>query len=180
MLTIEILGEESYDESEQKFVYLDSVILELEHSLVALSKWESKHEKPFLGKDEKTKEETLSYIYCMIVTPGIHPNIINRLENGHIAMVNEYISAKMTATWFTEHAPEPKSSETITSELVYYWISAMNLPIEVENWHLNRLFALIKIASIKSSKPKKMTRSEIAERNRKLNAERRKQLGTTG
>jgi hypothetical protein len=180
MLTITVPETELYDEKSSEFISLPSVTLELEHSLVALSKWESKYEKPFFAKDDKSSEEIHGYFEAMCVGPIPPRDIWHRLSPENSTAINEYLGAKMTATWFTEVGVPPKTSETVTSELIYYWMTALNIPFTCETWHLNRLFTLIRIANMKTAKPKKMSRAEVAQRNRELNAQRRKQLGTTG
>lgn len=180
MLTIVVPGVEMFDDQSQEFVTQGDVTLELEHSLVSLSKWESKHEKPFLGKQEKTTEETLDYVRCMIVTPNVSEEVISKLSEQNLMAVNEYIDSKMTATWFNEPPGAPKSRDVITAELIYYWMVVFQIPFQCEHWHLNRLFTLIRVCNIKQAKPKKMTRAELAARNRELNAQRREQLGSKG
>lgn len=180
MLTLTVGGTESYDEKTEKFVVVGGFQIQLEHSLVSLSKWESIHEKPFLGKDQKTPEEVLSYVRCMVVSPEIPPEVFSQLGEKHFELINDYLNAKMTATWFNDQPGTPRTSEVITSELIYYWMTVFNIPFECETWHLNRLFTLIRICNIKQAKPKKMSRSEMAARNRELNEQRKKQLGTTG
>lgn len=180
MLTIVVPGVEMYDEGTGEFVTKGDFTLELEHSLVSLSKWESKNEKPFLGREKKTTEETFDYIRCMVLTPNVPEEVFSKLTEENILAINDYIEAKMTATWFSDAPGAPKSRDVITAELIYYWMVVFQIPFECEHWHLNRLFTLIRVCNIKQSKPKKMSRSELAARNRELNAQRRAQLGSKG
>jgi hypothetical protein len=180
VLTITVGAEEIFDEGAGSFGTRGGVELQLEHSLVSLSKWESDHEKPFLGTSEKTQEEILDYVRCMVVSPNPPGDFLQKLSKDNLEAINAYIERKMTATWFVEQPGAPKSREVITSELIYYWMTVFNIPFECETWHLNRLFTLIRIANIKQSKPKKMTAAEVATRNRELNAQRKAQWGTRG
>lgn len=180
MLTITVFTAESYDENKKEFVGEDGVSLDLEHSLVSLSKWESTFEKPFLGAESKTSEETLAYIRGMVLTPNIAPEVFDKLSQTNFEAINGYIEAKMSATWFSEAPGAPRSRDVITSELIYYWMTVFQIPFECETWHLNRLFVLIRICNIKQAKPKKMSRNEVAARNRELNSQRKSQLGSKG
>lgn len=179
MLTITVKLNEFFDEETQEFIS-ESVTLEMEHSLVALSKWESEHEKPFLSSTTKTDEEALSYIKHMTLTPDVSPEVFDQLSAENLVEINAYIDAKMTATWFSDLSNTAKSREIITAELIYYWLITYQIPFETQYWHLNRLFTLIRVLNMKNAKPKKMSRSEIAARNRALNEQRRAKYDTSG
>jgi hypothetical protein len=180
MLKIIVPGVEMYDDQRQEFITVGDVKLELEHSLVSLSKWESFFEKPFLGEVDKTMDEVLGYIKAMTLTPEVPEEAFHKLSENNILEINEYIDANMTATWFHEAPGAPRSRDVITAEVIYYWMITFQIPFECELWHLNRLFTLIRVCNIKQAKPKKMSRAEIAARNRELNAQRKSQLGTSG
>lgn len=135
--------------------------------------------KPFLSKEPKTAAETIDYIKCMTITQNVDPKVYNSLTNKNIEDINKYIDEPMTATTFSE-VTNTKSREIITSELIYYWMFSLNIPMECQKWHLNRLLTLIRVCNIKNQPPKKMSRREIMNRNAALNAARRKKLNSTG
>lgn len=181
MLQITIqLSPEGWDEIKQEFVEPEIQVLELEHSLVSVSKWESKWCKSFLSNPEKTIDETKDYIRCMTITPNVDPEVYEYLSNDNITEINKYIEAPMTATYFNERKNNKGGRETITSELIYYWMIALNIPFECQHWHLNRLITLVRVCQIKNTPPKKMSRGEIMSRNAALNAARRQQMNTKG
>ena len=180
MLRITIPAAELWDEEKQEFVTTKEQTLQLEHSLVSLSKWESKWNKAFLGKQAKTSEETLDYVRCMTITQNVKPDVYGYLTPENINEINDYIDAPMTATHFSNERQGGVNRETVTSELIYYWMIALNIPFECQKWHLNRLLTLIKVCNIKNTPPKKMSRQQIMSRNASLNAARRKQLHSRG
>lgn len=180
MLSITIPEAEMFNENTQEFICTKEQTLYLEHSLVSLSKWESKWCKPFLTKQEKTYEETIDYIKCMTLTPHVSPEVYNLITNKNIEEVNSYIKAPMTATTFSKGQSSGISHEIVTSELIYYWMLELKIPFECQKWHLNRLLTLIKVCNVKNTPPKKMSRREILNRNHAINEARKKQLNTTG
>lgn len=179
MLTIVVPEREYFDDNKNEFVHTKEVTLQLEHSLVSLSKWEAKWNKPFLSSNDKTDEEILDYIRCMTITQNVDKSVYYRLSKENIEKINNYINLPMTATTFSDRNAS-RNKETITAEIVYYWMIALNIPFECQKWHLNRLLTLVKVCSIKNAPPKKMSKNEIFSRNRALNASRRKALGSRG
>lgn len=180
MLQIVIPGGEQWDEQTQEFKYAEGYTLSLEHSLVSLSKWESKWNKPFLSKDAKTAEETIDYIRCMTLTENVNPEIYYNLTNENITQVNDYIGESMTATTFTEEKSGKGGREIVTAELIYYWMIALQIPFECQYWHLNRLLTLVRVCNIKNAPPKKMSKRELMNRNAALNAQRKAKLNSKG
>lgn len=181
MLKITIAaGTEMWDEKNEEFIYPKNVTLQLEHSLVSLSKWESKWHKPFLGKEEKTAEETVDYIRCMTLTQNVDPSLYGFITNEVIRQVADYIDDPMTATWFSKEDKGPPSREVVTAELIYYRMVAYNIPFECQKWHLNRLLTLIRVCDVKNAPPKKVSKRDLATRNAAINAARRKALNSKG
>lgn len=181
MLTISIPDKELWDEKINEFVTIKGQTLKLEHSLVSISKWESKWHKPFLSDVEKTDEEIRDYIKCMTITQNVNESVYLYLSDENLLKISNYINDSMTATWFSDIKHKQKNNkEVVTSELVYYWMVAYTIPFECEKWHFNRLMTLIQICNRKNEQPKKMSRREILNRNSRLNAQRRKQWNTKG
>ena len=188
MLTITIPAKEGWDENAQEFVHTKEQTLCLEHSLVSLSKWESKYHKPFIGTENKTQEELLYYIQCMTITQNVDPAVYSLLGQKELEEINNYITDSRTATWFNEQkttipTTRHAKSETVTSELIYYWMISFQIPFECQRWHLNRLLTLIRVCKIKEqqgNKSGKMSKRDILSQNAALNAARRSRMHSKG
>lgn len=182
MLRITVPETELWIDSRQEFISVNEQTLMLEHSLISLSKWESRWCKPFFSKQEKSYEEVIDYIKCM-TTNNVKDEIYFALTKDNIEQINNYIDSPMTATTFSNNANrngKTANREQITSELIYYWMVALNIPFECEKWHINRLLTLIQVCNIKNETPKKMSKRDIMSRNAALNAARRKKLNSKG
>lgn len=186
MLKITIPETEYYNENTGEIVSIKETTLTLEHSLVSISKWESKLKKPFMTKDPKTIEETREYVRCMTLTQNVNPDVYKCLTNENIKEINNYIDEPSTATWFGEKvgkAGRGYNKKVVTSELVYYWMIQLNIPVEFQKWHFNRLMTLIRVCSEEQEAAQgnhKVSKSDILRRNKALNAQRRAKLHTKG
>lgn len=180
MLQIVIPEIEFFDEEQNLFINYPKVTLQLEHSLVSISKWEAKWNKAFLGKQKKTEEEVRDYVRCMTMNKHVDSSAYSRLTQSNIEEINRYIEAPMTAVYFRNDKQNPMRGDTVTSELIYYWMITLNIPFECQKWHLNRLMALIRVCNMKNSPGKKMSKKEIMNRNRALNEARRRQNHSNG
>lgn len=180
MLRITIPASELFNEATNEFISSKGQTLSLEHSLVSLSKWESKYHKPFLGKEPKSVAESIEYIKCMTLTQNVNPNVYNGIDDAIINQVEAYIQDPMTATWFSKKDTRPPSRQIITSEVIYHMMIVLGIPFECQKWHLNRLLTLIRVCNEKSTKPKKLSKRELASRNTALNMARRKAYHSKG
>lgn len=174
-------GQERWDEKNEVFLHSCSkdTVLRLEHSLISISKWEAKYHVPFLDS-EKTDEQIIDYVRCMCLNGDVDDDVFNWLTPSNILDINNYISDPMTATVVNDKNSKKHTSEKVTSELIYYWMIAFNVPVEFEKWHINRLIMLIRVCAAKSEDPKKMSKKEIMAQNRAINAARRAKLHTKG
>lgn len=180
MLYITVPANEIWDETICEFTLVKEQTLQLEHSLVSLSKWESKWHKPYYSKEDKTYEETLDYIRCMTITQNVKPEVYRCLTKKNIQQIIEYIEDPMTATTFSVQEKRTINGEQITAELMYYWMITLQIPVEFQKWHLNRLITLIRVCSVKSQSPKKRSTQEIVNSYAKINAARRQKYNSKG
>ena len=179
MLTIHVVGGELYDEDRNEFINGFEGDLELEHSLVALSKWESKWHVPYLGNEKLTPDQVLDYVKCMTLNE-IDPVAYSHLTLENIQAIKEYIENKMTATTFVETEGSSPDRGVVTSELVYYWMVALQIPFECQHWHLHRLLTLIRVCNVKNQPDKKMSTAATLRQNQALNAARRAKYHSRG
>lgn len=177
MLSITIPQTELFDSRTNEFIYVKEQTITLEHSLVSISKWESKWHKPFFDKNyekkKKSTDETVDYIRCMTLTQNVDPNVYLALTPKNVQDIDDYIKNPMTATWFNEKKERRSSNRQITSELLYYYMFSMNIPKECEKWHINRLITLIRVCGIESAPKKKMSPSEALHNSAAINRARR-------
>lgn len=180
MLTISVPATEFFDEKSQTFISTKACVLNLEHSLVSLSRWESKWKKPFLSANEKTREESLDYVRCMTINT-VDPLVYTALTPLQMQQINDYISDPMTATTINDRRKgRGGSREIVTSELIYYWMVSYQIPFECQKWHLGRLMTLIRVCDVKNAPAQKIPKSSLMSRNKSLNAARRASMGTKG
>ena len=183
MLKLTVPGYEYYDASTNTFGHTKTTTLQLEHSLVSLSKWEEKWQKPFLGKDPKAIEECIDYVRCMTITQNVDPLVYQGLTTENFEAVNRYIEEPMTATWFSDKENKKFNREVITAEIIYYWMISLNIPFECQKWHLNKLMTLIRVCNIKNAPPKKKRKGAnraMLDQRTELNRARRERLHTKG
>ncbi len=172
------LKTEYWDEEKEEFINTNGGEIHLEHSLVSISKWESKWKKSFINSEKQIGDELYDYIRCM-AQEDISIDLIKSMGIDTLQEIINYINDPMSATTIRTFGPKTPNREIITSELIYYWMIALEIPFECQNWHLNRLLKLIEVCNLKNN-PKKMGRNDILRQNRDLNAARRKALRSKG
>lgn len=181
MLELTIPATEGWDEAKQEFVTIKEQTLRLEHSLVSLSKWESKYCKAYLSSSDKTTEETFDYIRFMTINKVSDPVVYNFLTPSQIKEISDYINTPRTATKFKqEKKAGVRGGGGITSEIIYSWMVAYQIPFECQKWHLSRLIALIEACQRNNQPNKKTNRRELLQKHATLNAQRRAQFAKKG
>lgn len=180
MLEITITGREFWDSSKEEFVYFEGISLRLEHSLISVSKWEAKYKRSFIADGPNTANEIIDYVKFMSLDKIKDERSLSLLTENDFEKILAYINDSMTATKITNNAPSKKGGHKLTSEEIYYYMTALNIPFSCEKWHLNRLLTLIDIASLKNAPPKKMGKGDILRQNAALNAARRAKAHSHG
>lgn len=181
MLEIKIEETELYDEANNSFIYIKEQTLQLEHSLVSLSKWESKWHKPYYSRKDKTQEEVIDYIRCMTLNKHADPMVYAALNPSNIKDIQKYIDDPMTAISFPKYMDKQTvNRDTMTSDMIYYWMITLNIPVEFQKWHLNRLIALINLCAIKNTPKKKRSQKELIAYHNAVNEANRKRFHSKG
>lgn len=182
MLQLAIPEQEFYDDEKEMFFRLKPQRLQLEHSLLSLSRWESKWKKSFIDQDNLTPEEFLDYVRCMSINRNVEEYVFSSLTAENLKTIKAYIKDSMTATTFRsfQSTQQKRKKRIVTSERIYFWMVTYQIPFECEKWHLNRLLTLIRICQIENNPGKKMSKKEILAQNHALNEERRRMYGTRG
>lgn len=179
MLRITVPGGDMFDEEKNKFRTIKGQTIELEHSLISISKWESKWKKAFLSRSPRNEDEIRDYVRCMTVTPGVNPDLYLCLTTENIRDIQAYIDDTMSATVFRgggapKGTPKPKTSEQIYGAMVL-----LGIPFECQKWHLNRLLNLIHECEILNDGGK-MSQKDSARCMSQMNAMRRAKHHTRG
>lgn len=180
MLEITVPASESWDQVNEVFINTKETVLTLEHSLLSVSKWESKWKICFLEEKNKTSEMIMDYIKCMTINKVTDPNVYYAIPPSDISRIISYIEDPMTATTFYKKNKKNGPHKQVTSERIYFFMTTFGIPFECEKWHLNRLMTLVQICSEENAPKEKMSKQELFARNARLNAERRAKYHTKG
>lgn len=179
MLIIRVPQTEVFDSKTETFNYLPETVLKLEHSLISLSKWESRWHKPYLKPDpNRSVAETMDYIRCMSLT-SIDLQTVSRLSSKDYETIQAYVNEQSTATT-VKHVGGKKNTQTVTSELIYAWMTELRIPWEAQKWHLSRLMTLIDVMNERQKPQQKMSKAQTAKQNAAINAARRARYNTRG
>lgn len=180
MLQITIPAREMFDERTSTFYTIPKTVLNLEHSLLSIRKWESKWKIPFLHNEKVTIEQSIDYVRCMTLNQNVDPIVYMMITNKNLEEIREYINDPMTATTFSDNSQKSARKQVVTSEIIYYWMISYGIPFEAQKWHINQLLTLIRVCEIKNAPKKKMSRKEILAQNRALNEARKNRRGMSG
>lgn len=188
-LTITVPAKEYYVEKLNQFRYEKERTLTIEHSLISIKKWEQKYHRSFFNdKDKKTSEEMMDYVRCMALGT-VDPMTYVMLTRENIQEISDYINDPMTATTFKDiklegESGNSKRNKIITSEIVYYWMTQLNIPPEYAKWHINQLITLIRVSNEEQKKlnggGKKIPKKGLTNRNAAINAANRKRFNSKG
>ena len=151
--------------------------LKIEHSLLAISKWESRFRKPYLEQKEFTYEEFVYYVECMALNPEDLPDDwVNKLTMDSAKEIQAFIEDKPSATVIKRQPEKPGGSKRFTtSELIYAYMAQARIPYSAETWNIYRLLNVLEIISIDNNPDKKkVSKADTLRKYRAMNAARRK------
>lgn len=156
------------------------VVLQFEHSLLSLSKWESRTKTPFLTTAPKDTSQLIDYFQDMLLTE-IDSSIVYRLSPDQLEDLSKYMNTPQTASSVPKNPSKSGASpETVTSELIYYWMTALEIDWAAESWHLTRLMMLIEITNFKRQPEKKADPKQMYQNWNEINERNKALFGTDG
>lgn len=179
-LKLHVIPDEQFDPETNTFYTPKPQTIVLEHSLISISRWESKWHKSYLETEHKTREEVLDYVRCMTLTSGVDPRLYLSLPAKTQNEIVEYLNDPATATVLKQQKTKGGKRDKVTSELIYYWMTIYNIPFECEKWNIKRLLVLIQICSAKSTPPKKVGKNQMWQNYSQLNNKRKAAMHTRG
>lgn len=201
MFALTIQPFELYNEATGEFSGSNKPIyLELEYSLDAIMKWETKYCKQWIQqehtKDPRVKkkqpefsnEEITYLIKCMATNvdmKDIDDEVFLGLRQKDIEDIFKYMQSPQSAI---KKIPETKSKGKkdpipMTSDRVEAWMVELQMPWEYRFINFNRLLTLIQIINYDNTpddKKKKTKASEVMKNWNEINDKRLAELGTKG
>lgn len=185
MITIHIPQSEIWDDGNNEFIYIEEQTIDMEHSLVSITKWEAKHHKVFLEENKKTPEEMMDYVRCMCINPLKNERDILGISKKDIEKITNYIEDPMIPFKLKSKDDgntygRKKNKDPMCGIMIYYYMVSCQIPFECQHWHINQLLALIQIYSMKENPGNPLKGSKLANRNTTLNAMRKARLGSKG
>ena len=180
MLEIVIEDQEYYDDRNNRFVDVRGGKFQFEHSLVAITKWEHKYQRPFLANPKlypKTEAEMLDYFKMMSIGQEVDTYLFNYDVTTKII---EYINSDPSKGTTIADSKKETQQKILTSEVIYAYMFISGMDIACENWNIYRLLKVLNTMGALREGPKKMSPQEQRNLKHKLNKERREKLGSKG
>lgn len=158
------------------------VPMKFEHSLFTISKWEEKWHISFFNDADKTEDQILDYIRCMVVDES-DLAYLDYLTPANVEEILDYIADPATATKvYSRNQNGVMRRKSTTSEVLYFQMFSRQIPMECQHWHINRLIALIQVWDVYNADPKsnKMSKKQTRDWYIQENARRRAQMHSKG
>lgn len=158
-----------FNEQTRKFHTVNNTTLHLKHSLLSINKWEMITHRAFFYEPEtlRNEEDLREYVSCMCLDQKVDPYVYYALTPKDFQTIETYMEAKMTASLISSDDKKQKP-ERITSEVIYFYMTQLNIWKDCEKWHINRLLTLIEVSNIKLGGGRKLTKEESAKKNREI------------